>query len=432
MIHYNVNKLVSPYFFNNLSPFSMVSKIRFFFIFILFSFISFLFGLSISRHIYLGGHLAEKYRIQISTLAEIFPNIYHMIKNPTGVDGLFAPINKTINEDKFNVPGLYSYLTKDGWVIMDKSETKDTIIPINWDKIKNLYYRHCTKGKCINSKFAASPINPIKIANNIVFHLGGVLFRYNLKNRKFIAFKGNFHHSIESFQDSLLYVCSYGKDTLDIKNDAISLLNINSTEVIYKKSIVKILINNNLKSLLFGINQISLSNNDLIHVNDIQPVRQNTSFAKIGDLFLSFRQLSTVILYRPSIDSILWQSTGPWLHQHDVDILNDDLIGIYNNNTLRDNKFLKNTYSNITTYNFKTKKYGFIHKQVFKNLKIQSLLSSRFELLDNGNMFVEDSPNGMYYLISKKGNLISSRNFPFDNKNAVAGTWARPYTTKKY
>ena len=410
----------------------MVSKLRFIFIFILFSFFSFLFGLSVSRNFYLGGTLIEKYTIQISSLSEILPNIYNLIKNPTGVDGLFVPIKKTFNEDKFNVPGLYSYPTKEGWVILDKSETKKTIIPINWEKIKDLYYKNCTKAVCINSKAAAAPANPLKIADYIVFHLGEVLFKYNLKNKEFIAFEGHYHHSIEPFQESLIYVCTYGKDTLNIRNDAISLININTGKVIYKKSIVNILINNNLKSLLLGINKITPFNKDLIHVNDIQPVRLNTNFAEVGDLFLSFRHLSTVIHYRPSTDSVLWYSTGPWLNQHDVDILNDDMIGIYNNNYIREGRFLKGDYTDISTYNFKTKKYGFIHKQVFKNLKIQSIEGSRFELLNNGNMFVEDSPSGMYYLISKEGNLISSKNFPYDEKNAARGAWARPYTTKKY
>lgn len=120
------------------------------------------------------------------------------------------------------------------------------------------------------------------------------------------------------------------------------------------------------------------------------------------------------------------------MNQHDVDILNEDLIGVYNNNNIREGKFLKNTYSNIFTFNFKTMEYGHIHKQVFNSLKIRSLAGSRFELLNNGNVFVEDSPSGMYYLISKEGNLISSINFPYDNNNTVIGTWARPYTTKKY
>ena len=133
-MHQNhLKKLVLSHFIGNLKPFYMVSKLRFLFIFILFSFFFFLFGLSISRHVYLGGSLIEKYRIQISSLAEILPNIYHLIYT-SGVEGLFSPIRKTINEDKFNVPGLYSYLTKDGWVILDKSYITETIIPIEWEK----------------------------------------------------------------------------------------------------------------------------------------------------------------------------------------------------------------------------------------------------------------------------------------------------------
>jgi hypothetical protein len=410
----------------------MASKLRTFLIIIIFSLFSFLGGLTISRHIYLGGPLAEKYEIQIVSLSEILPNIYHLIKNPLGVELLFLPDKKTYNEDKFNVPGLYSYLTKDGWVILDKSEKQEIIIPINWEKIKDLYYKNCTKGICVNSKFAAAPVNPLKIDDNIVFHLGGVLFSYNLKNKKFIAFEGLYHHSIEPFKDSLIYACSFGIDTLNIKNDEIILRNIFSGKVIYKKSIANILIKNNLKSLLLGFNKISPSNKDLIHVNDIQPVRKNTNFAEFGDLFLSFRNISTVILYRPSIDSVLWYSTGPWLNQHDVDILNDDMIGIYNNNNIRRGKFLENTYSNITTYNFKTKKFGTLHEKVFKDLEIQSIQESRFEILNDGNMFVEDSPSGMFYLISKEGSLISSKNFPYDKNTIIKGIWARPYTTKKY
>ena len=410
----------------------MASKLRFLIIFIIFSFLSFLFGLSLFRHMSFPGPLAKKYATQVLSLSEILPNIYHLIKNPTGVDFLFVPIKKTFNEDKFNVPGLYSYITKDGWVILDKSETKETIIPINWEKLKDLYYKNCTKAVCINSKDAFAIINPLKIANNIVFHAGTVLFKYNLQSKEFIAFKGYYHHSIEPFQDSLLYVCSYGNDTLNIMNDEINLINIYTGEVIYKKSIPNILINNNLKSLLLGINSITPLNKDLIHVNDIQPIRLNTNFAEDGDLMLSFRHLSTVILYRPSTDSVLWHSTGPWLNQHDVDILNEDMIGIYNNNIMGDGKFLKGTYSNITTYNFKTKKFGTQHEQLFKNINIQSPYSSRFEILNNSNIFVEDTPSGMYYLISKEGNLISSKNFLYDKKNTVTGSWARPYTTKKY
>jgi hypothetical protein len=415
--------------------FKMATKLRYLFIFIIFIFLSFLFGLSVSRHIYIGGSLIEKYEIQIFNLSEILPNIYHFLKNSTDVVGLFVPIKKTINEAKFNVPGLYSFMNKDGWVILDKSETKEIIIPINWEKLKMLYYQHCINDKfniCINSKFAAAPINPLKINNHIIFHLGGVLFKYSIKKNEFYAFEGIYHHSIEPFQDSLIFVCSYNTDTLGFINDAICLININTNSILYKKSIPSLMLKNNLSSLLLGISRIKIVKNDFIHLNDIQPVRQSTNFAISGDLFLSLRNLSTVILYRPSLDTILWHSTGPWLNQHDVDVIDENIIGIYNNNNTSDFNFQNNTYSNISTYNFKTKKYGTIYQELFKSLKIQSVVSSRFEILDDGNMFVEDSPSGMYYLISKEGLLECSKSFPFDKKNTVKSQWARPYTFKKY
>jgi hypothetical protein len=408
----------------------MVSKLRFIFIFIVLGLFCFLFGLSVSRHIYLGGPLVNKYLTQITILSEILPNINSLIRNPIGVSGLFVPLKETYMEDNFNVSGLFSYLSKDGWVIVDKNHTKESIIYINWKEIKGLYYQHCENKNCINSKFAAQPINPLKISDDIIFHFGGVLFKYNIKNKKFIAFKGSYHHSIEPFQDSLIYVCSYGNDTLGIKNDAISLLNINTGKIVYKKSIPNILLNSELKYIYRSKKPLYLKN-DLIHVNDIQPVNKNTLFAKKGDLFLSLLGISTIVLYRPSNDSILWYNTGPWIKQHDIDIINDEVIGVYNNN-VSFGIFLANTYSNIITYNFKNKKFDKISDSFFKKYKIQSLYSSRFEILDNGNLFVEDSPSGMYYLISKEGNLISSKNFPYDKKNTIVGSWARPYVTKKY
>ena len=52
---------------------------------------------------------------------------------------------------------------------------------------------------------------------------------------------------------------------------------------------------------------------------------------KKGDLFLSLRNVSAVLLYRPSTDQIVWMKRGPWIGQHDVDILDDHRIGIYDN-----------------------------------------------------------------------------------------------------
>jgi hypothetical protein len=136
------------------------------------------------------------------------------------------------------------------------------------------------------------------------------------------------------------------------------------------------------------------------------------------------------MLYRPSTNKILWLSQGPWLNQHDVDVINENQIGVFNNNYLGNYKFYKNESSHIITYNFKTQEYGTLHKKTFEKYNIKSIYGSRFEILDNGNVFVEDSPSGAYYLIDSKGRLISRKSFTFKDNLTSSGAWARPYTSK--
>ena len=45
-----------------------------------------------------------------------------------------------------------------------------------------------------------------------------------------------------------------------------------------------------------------------------------------------------VILYRPETNKIIKIIEGGFLHQHDVDILDDRTISIYNNNVLLNSK----------------------------------------------------------------------------------------------
>ena len=53
-------------------------------------------------------------------------------------------------------------------------------------------------------------------------------------------------------------------------------------------------------------------------------------FWKSGDVFLSLRNQSMILLYRPSTNKIIWKGTGPFFRQHDVDVLNDHKISIFN------------------------------------------------------------------------------------------------------
>ena len=52
-------------------------------------------------------------------------------------------------------------------------------------------------------------------------------------------------------------------------------------------------------------------------------------------MFLSIRNRSVIIHFRPSTNKVLRVINGPFISQHDVDILNDSTISVFNNNRVR-------------------------------------------------------------------------------------------------
>ena len=119
-----------------------------------------------------------------------------------------------------------------------------------------------------------------------------------------------------------------------------------------KKSVFEILKENYLENLIVTAKETG----NPIHLNDIQPVLQDSKFWMKGDLFLSLRNLSMVLLYRPSTNKILWYQQGPWVYQHDVDIINKSNIAIFNNN-MNLEKTGVNGFNNTIIYNFEKKNY---------------------------------------------------------------------------
>ena len=98
---------------------------------------------------------------------------------------------------------------------------------------------------------------------------------------------------------------------------------------------------------------------DPIHLNDIQPIDFDGEFWKKGDVFLSLRHQSMVLLYRPSTNKIIWKGIGRFFHQHDVDILNDHKISVFNNNSK--NFAFGNVLdgnNEVIIYDFKTNQYS--------------------------------------------------------------------------
>jgi Arylsulfotransferase (ASST) len=218
-----------------------------------------------------------------------------------------------------------------------------------------------------------------------------------------------FHHSTNPGPDGNFWIPSHIEPSDvamadDYLDDAITEVSPEG-RILYRKSVSRILLEHGYMPLLFGDGVYS---RDPIHLNDIQPVLADGPYWKRGDLFLSLRNRSLLLLYRPSTDRIVWMKQGPWMAQHDVDIIDDHTIGVFNNNTYNSGAgayILGN--SDVLYYDFATGETRHpLGDQAVRN-DILSITEGLFEVTGDGGMIVEEEMSGRILLFDAGARLIA-------------------------
>ena len=174
----------------------------------------------------------------------------------------------------------------------------------------------------------------------------------------------------------------------------------------FEKSVSQILIDNGLGYLIFSTGTKDFEK-DPIHLNDIQPVDFDGKFWKKGDIFLSLRNQSMIVLYRPLTNKIIWKWVGPFSQQHDVDILDDYRISIFNNNAINviGDKNILDGYNEVIIYDFKTNKHNsYLKESLIKN-SIRTRTQGLSEILPNGDLFIEENNSARLLYFNSDGTL---------------------------
>ena len=148
-----------------------------------------------------------------------------------------------------------------------------------------------------------------------------------------------------------------------------------------------------------------------------------------GDLFLSLRNLSMVLLYRPSTNKILWYQQGPWVYQHDVDIINKSNIAIFNNN-MNLEKTGVNGFNNTIIYNFEKKKLLNTYRKAYEKNDIRTPEAGLSEIIKNEDIIVEETLMGRILRMNKKGEIIWQFINRSDDAKLYILSWSR-YLDKK-
>ncbi|MFN0115361.1 MAG: arylsulfotransferase family protein [Paracoccaceae bacterium] len=219
-----------------------------------------------------------------------------------------------------------------------------------------------------------------------------------------------FHHSTEIDADGNLWVPgnieppSVKGVPRDFFDDNIAKVS-QDGEVLFSRSVTEVLLAAGYRHLLFTN---GMYNPDPIHMNDIQPVLQDGPHWKKGDVFLSLRNISTIMLYRPSEDRIVWMKAGPWVSQHDVDILDDHRISVYDNNAQdRGGLTFFDGHSEIAVYDFATDTVTWPWSKAMEAAGIRTAYAGEFTALPGGYAMIEDVTNARFLIFTPDGSVAA-------------------------
>lgn len=278
-------------------------------------------------------------------------------------------------------------------------------------------------------------VNPLISKDaSLISHSGGPLFKIDVcSDLIWMNQDYAFRHALNFDEDETIWAMTvmypYSKhvskfrEEYGYRDDAITKLN-KEGKIIYNKSFIEILIENNFhgQNLFYG------DIYDPAHINDIEPALFDSNFWKKGDVFISARHLSAIIHFRPSTNKIVNYITGPFHQQHDIDIISNKEISIFNNNNsvLQDSK-----NSNILIYNFENKLFTkkFNNELIKENFKTETQGIS--EILKDGSILVEEQNHGRLIFLNKNGEKL----WEYVNKTKKNETyllfWSRIIENKK-
>lgn len=231
---------------------------------------------------------------------------------------------------------------------------------------------------------------------SIVFSSGeGPLVRLSKDSEIIWTLDNYFHHSIERTRDGHLIV-PLARQRGPYRDDGFAIVSL-SGKILQEYSMIDILESNGHRGLLWGVGK---PESDLIHLNDAEEIHASDEWVQAGDIMLSSRHLSTVLLYRPSKNKVIWSKTGPWLAQHDVDYLGDGRFVIFGNDLARGHQWTQTDHSNVHVYDMKTDTITQPYHQVFRKNRLRTATQGLQRILRNGDAFIELQNSGILMRVS--------------------------------
>ena len=164
------------------------------------------------------------------------------------------------------------------------------------------------------------------------------------------------------------------------------------------------------RHLLHGHQSARFQATTPVHMNDVEPVLRDGPFWRRGDLFVSLRNSSVVLLHRPATDEVLWLQAGPWLHQHDVDVVSDSEISVFSNNTVmdRDGNQRVSGANEVYVHDFATGETRSPWREAMRRHDVRTEIRGGATVFGDGSVMLEEAEYGRILMLSPDGERVWS------------------------
>jgi hypothetical protein len=168
--------------------------------------------------------------------------------------------------------------------------------------------------------------------------------------RELWRIRGSFHHSLEADSDGNFWVCaaiqpeSLSNKKLKTRHsnklfEDHALVKVSLSGKILKTiSVADLLLDSGLEYLLYGSSNPDV-NLDPIHLNQITPIIDDSGMFKKGQILVSLRNLSTILLVEPNSQLIVWHGSGNWMNQHCVMPTGASTFSVLDNHSFASGEF---------------------------------------------------------------------------------------------
>lgn len=146
-------------------------------------------------------------------------------------------------------------------------------------------------------------------------------------------------------------------------------------------------------------------NGDLFHANDVEYIdaalAEAHPYARPGEVLVSFRELNLLALVEPATGTLDWAITGPWVAQHDPDLLANGHILLFDNR----GGLRRSNASRVLEIDPETRAIVWSYEGSLED-PLDSPTRGSQERLPNGNTLITDSWGGRLLEVAPDGHRV--------------------------